>query len=638
MKENKTKGPANWREHIKDTFASLKFFAWVWREFMNPRGRRLAYATLGALFAMSLLSMSWPYIMKLIVDALTARDIVSVVIWICIFGVVEAFEHLIDWRIDFLAEHLSAEQWQSRDVRLSEMFFGKSLGQHRGGSQDLSPANVKEGRNAVRSLEQTVIYRLVPTLVRATVLCGLLFWLHWLAGVAALAFVAYMVVWTVYLNRRVLTEGAEIDAELRSAECLMDERWRNVERVKSFGMEAEDCSRIRQAVLEAQVTATRFWTWYAGRAGIRAISSILPLWVGMTAFGSWLVLRGDWTVGSLMPLILWTGHFIGAVNQYREIERQMNGNLPAIRTLHRIMTLKPAVEDAPDALELASDKAVGLHFSKVSYSYPEKEGSGPRPAVLRDVSFSVEPGETVALIGPSGAGKSTIMHLALRSMDPQEGSVVVGGQSLTAVTQASWKRLLGYIPQGAPLFDGTIRELVIYGLMSEERKRVTDEDIWNLLQLLKADFGARLTDGLDTKIGRDGIELSGGERQRLSAAMALMKKPHFLLVDEATSNLDSETERAFRDGLNVLLGHNMSALIIAHRLSTVRDCEKFVVLKPVEECAEGEGQVEAIASSFEELYAVSSTFRRLADAQDLAIGPSGGPRASRVRPTEPLQT
>jgi ATP-binding cassette, subfamily B, bacterial len=170
------------------------------------------------------------------------------------------------------------------------------------------------------------------------------------------------------------------------------------------------------------------------------------------------------------------------------------------------------------------------------------------------------------------------------------------------------------------VLDGTIRYNLIYGLTREEQELATDEELWSLMRLLKIDFGERLIDGLDTLVGRNGMKLSGGQAQRLMIGAAAMKKPRFMVIDEATSSLDSTTEKAVQYGLAKVLAGNVGALVVAHRLSTVRHlCNRFIVLREVSSLNGGESQVEAIADSFEELYGTSPTFRRLADDQGVTV-------------------
>ena len=204
-------------------------------------------------------------------------------------------------------------------------------------------------------------------------------------------------------------------------------------------------------------------------------------------------------------------------------------------------------------------------------------------------------------------------------MDPTSGTILINSHDLRDVRLSSWLNLIAYVPQQAQVFDGTIRDNLLY-LFTDERPTVSDDELWDVMRKLKIDFGDRLTDGLDTRVGRHGIELSGGEQQRLMIGAAAMRKPQFMVVDEATASLDATTEKAVQKGLEEVLGDHIGALIITHRLSTVRRlCSKFFVLRDSEGLAPGEPQLEASANSFEELYEVSPTFRTLADDQGVVI-------------------
>jgi ABC-type multidrug transport system fused ATPase/permease subunit len=218
------------------------------------------------------------------------------------------------------------------------------------------------------------------------------------------------------------------------------------------------------------------------------------------------------------------------------------------------------------------------------------------------------------------------MRLLMRYMDPTSGAILIDGHDLRDIRLSSWLSLIAYVPQQAQVFDGTIRDNLLYRF-TDEPINVPDEELWGIMRKLKIDFGDRLTAGLDTRVGRHGIELSGGEQQRLMIGAAAMRKPVFMVVDEATASLDATTEKAVQKGLEEVLGDRMGALIITHRLSTVRRlCGKFLVLRDSEGLAPGESQLEATAGSFEELYETSPTFRRLADDQGVVILDSPQPR------------
>lgn len=232
--------------------------------------------------------------------------------------------------------------------------------------------------------------------------------------------------------------------------------------------------------------------------------------------------------------------------------------------------------------------------------------------VLGDVSFSIAPGERVALIGPSGAGKSTVAKLLKCMRDPNAGAVLLDGIPLPEYNRSSVLRYVGSIEQKPELFGGTVRDNILLATHPEDMRHVTDETIWHVLDTvspqLREVFGE---EGLDRLVGKQGLTLSGGQAQRVCIARALIKRPKFLVVDEATSSLDAVTQATVQTGIERLLDADAAALIIAHRLSTLTGCTKFVVLRPLSACRDGGSQVEAVASNMEELHAISPTFRAL---------------------------
>lgn len=240
---------------------------------------------------------------------------------------------------------------------------------------------------------------------------------------------------------------------------------------------------------------------------------------------------------------------------------------------------------------------------------------GDSTPILRDISFTISTGTRLALIGQSGAGKSTLASLIRRDLDPTGGAILLDGRDLREYQLKSVLRRMGIILQRPEIMSGNVRENILYGLA--HNSTVTDNEIWDIIDLVSPEMRKRFCDkGLDTKVGKQGLQLSGGEQQRLCVMRALIKSPLFLIVDEATSSLDSETEIVVQQGIDTALSRGIAALVIAHRFSTLRNCNKFVVLRKLNECAQGESQVETIAHSLAELHDSSDIFRRLSAAQD----------------------
>jgi ATP-binding cassette subfamily B protein/subfamily B ATP-binding cassette protein MsbA len=241
--------------------------------------------------------------------------------------------------------------------------------------------------------------------------------------------------------------------------------------------------------------------------------------------------------------------------------------------LDRVLDVLDVEEELPSregAISLASKQRVGdLSIQNVTFRYP-----GTETPVLKEVSFDVASGQTVALVGRSGAGKTTLTNLIARFYDPDDGMICFNGRDLRDIQLSSYRSLLGIVEQDVFLFDGSIHENIAYA-----RRRASREDVISAAQAAAADeFIRKFPEGYETVIGERGVKLSGGQRQRLAIARAILADPQILILDEATSNLDSESERLIQDSLSELL-QDRTAFVIAHRLSTIMNADKIVVLE-----------------------------------------------------------
>jgi ABC-type multidrug transport system fused ATPase/permease subunit len=270
-------------------------------------------------------------------------------------------------------------------------------------------------------------------------------------------------------------------------------------------------------------------------------------------------------------------------------------------------------------VKLEQDQPITIEFKDIKHIYPAEEGEDNKKAkpVLDEISAMIKPGDKVGLLGTSGVGKTTIMRLLMRYMDPTSGSIIINGVDLRDLELGSWLNRIAFVPQESQVLDGTIKYNLLYGLPEEEKAKISDEELWKLMRLLQVDFGERLTQGLKTRVGRNGIKLSGGQAQRLCIAAAVLKNPSFMIIDEATSSLDSTTEKLVQQGLEKVLTKDRGALIVTHRLNTVRRiCNKFILL---DSNGDSCGRVAAVADSFEELAAISPKFRSLAQDQGIEL-------------------
>lgn len=623
MEKHEERRPvASLREYLDQIRESFNIFRWIWREVTTPTSRKKLYSMFAGLFVGIILLTIHPWAIGLIFDGLINRKVDLIEWGIVLVGLcLLAERYSCQWQ-NSAREWVLGLHWGKLDERITELFFEKSIGQHIHEGTTLSVSNIDKGRWKLLDLQGMLLFDGVPAIAQLFMAFVFLCFLAWFAGFIMFAVILIYIGWSLYMNMRVNQVCTPIERDFRALNRRRVERWEKVERVKIAGKENEEIKGMSSRFDEVILCDRGFWLWFITQSNLRGLFNDFGV-VAITAIGAWLVWSGHWQISLLYPLYAWTSKVSENIWRIGSIEHQISWNMPSVKSMIEALRITPAINDIPKALELDSGRTHRIEISQVSHTYPVENGKNvDSPPALVKVSFTIEPGEKVALLGPSGAGKTTLMRKILRFDDPTSGAIQVGGIDLRSIRQSSWRQGIGYIPQQAQVFDGTIRYNLTYGLSKQELAGIGDEDIWKLMRLLRIDFKERLTNGLDTLVGKNGIKLSGGQAQRLMIGAAAIKRPWFLVIDEATSSLDSVTERGVQEGLSeILKGSETSALIVAHRLSTVQHlCDKFVVLKEAGKVVNGESQVEAIAGSFRELYEKSPTFRNLADYQGLKIG------------------
>ncbi len=610
--------PKDYRQSLRK---SLQVYLWIWRELMSKQGRWAAKWLAVIVLFRNIALLFVPYLLGKLVWSLSQQNEHGTKLaFFAIAGVL-----FLNWILQFfelrLREIIYGENMGSIDLAVTERFLAKSGGQHLRESELLSPAALERGRGRAQEMmnllcvEGSQVFSLMLTSYVGIWLVNM-----W-AGIAVTLIAAIYIRWALYLNHQVALVCAPSDKDFRAWVRHRTGRCEGVARVKAFGKEGEEGTYLSTKWSELLAADRAFWFRYLMHASFRGLTClvIFLLVIGLSAWMAWQTKSN----ATLFALFIWMRNILDNLWQIGSIEHRLGWNAPALQSLQEAVELESDIVIKPDAPPVDASAGVTLSFDDVSFAYEPslyrpKEDPRPPRQVLKSLQLEVKPGERVALIGPSGAGKSSIFNLILRNFDPHTGRIRVNGVDLRDLDLASWLGSIGLIPQKATIFEGTVRDSLVYGLTPEQRAHVTDEFLWELL--VRLEIAPRMVDGLKTKLGNGGIELSGGEAQRVMVAAALAKQPHFLLIDEATSALDSSTERAVQRELEKILQGKTGALVIAHRLSTVRHmCNKFVVLRPAPELGEGEQQIEAIADSFEELYRLSPTFRQLVDDQGLHI-------------------
>jgi ATP-binding cassette, subfamily B, bacterial MsbA len=385
----------------------------------------------------------------------------------------------------------------------------------------------------------------------------------------ALGVVPLVVGSALFFGRRLRRMTTSVQDKVADATASAEEAFSQIRTVQSFVQEPAERQRyaerigesVRAALARAQIRGVFF--------GVLTFSTfvgiVIVLWQG-----GLLVLEGQLTPGELVQFLLYTITIAAAIGALASFFSSYQEAVGAAQRVFEILETEPGIKNPPAPLSLPSPARGSVVFDKVSFRYSSDSSAA---WTLHEIDLSCSPGEVVALVGPSGAGKTTLVSLLPRFWDPDRGRILIDGIDVRSLRLAELRSAIAIVPQDPALFSGTIRENIAYA-----RPGASMEDVEAAARAAHAhEFVERLPDRYETVVGERGIKLSGGQRQRVAIARAILKDPVILILDEATSSLDTESERLIEDALSrLLLGR--TTLIVAHRLSTVRRADRLVVL------------------------------------------------------------
>ncbi len=401
---------------------------------------------------------------------------------------------------------------------------------------------------------------------------GVLLWINPRLALVTLAVIPVAAVFTWWFMRLVEDAYADIRSSVGDLNTRLENNLAGVQTIKTAGTEEYEDDRIEDVSYEY---FQRDWRSlrlnFVYRPGLQLLTSI--------AFVATFVVGGLWVLGEPVPLfpgavsvgnlvtfLLLAQRMTEPLAQMSEIvDRYEDAKASATRILG-LMGVPVTIEDRPDAVDLEHVEG-HVEYDDVTFGYDDA-------SVLQGIDFEVEPGQTVGLVGPTGAGKTTVLKLLLRLYDVDEGAVRVDGNDVRGVSIDSLRASMGYVSQDSFLFDGSVRENIRYGSFD-----AADAEVEEAARMAEAhEFITELPDGYDTRVGERGVKLSGGQRQRVAIARVMLRDPSVLVLDEATSDVDTETEMLIQRSVD-RISADRTTFIIAHRLSTVRDADRILVLE-----------------------------------------------------------
>ena len=411
-------------------------------------------------------------------------------------------------------------------------------------------------------------------------IAAVLLYINWQLALIALLPIPILVAFTYVFIQTIQPKYEQARSTVGELNSRLENNLGGIHVIKTSTTEPYESERVEdssQNYFDAQWDAIK--TRIKFFPGLR-VAGGLGFVITFTVGGFWVLngapagLSGELRVGEFVLFILYTQRFIWPVAQFGDIINKYQRARASTARIFGLMDESERIEEGKDSVPLTDVKG-DVAYESVSFGYDDE-------VVMSNVSFEADRGETVALVGPTGAGKSTVMKLLLRMYDVDEGRITIEGKDIREYTIKSLREHVGYVGQDTFLFHGTVRENIKYGAFDAD-----EEDVLEAAKSAEAhEFITNLPDGYDTEVGERGVKLSGGQRQRISIARAILQDPNILILDEATSDVDTETEMLIQRSLDELT-ENRTTFAIAHRLSTIKDADKIVVLEDGEVAERG---------------------------------------------------
>jgi ABC-type multidrug transport system fused ATPase/permease subunit len=503
----------------------------------------------------------------------------------------------------------SVGQWVASDLRMRVYAHLERLSftyydTHQSG---LLLSTITDDVSTVRDFVSSSTLNILVDLLTIVGMLGLMLWLDWDFTLVIVAITPFLLLFVARFKRAIKEAAREVRRRQSDVLAVLQLGLQSMRTVQAFGgqeIEAARLDAVSRATVTAALSARRVKSLLSPVVGvIVACCTAMVLWRG-----SALILAGAMTVGSLTVFLAYLARFFKPVQDLAKMTTAVAQTNVALDRIRSILDIDMRISERPDARE-PEPFTGAVDFEHVAFSY------NPETPVLKDVHFSIAPGQFVGVVGVTGSGKSTIVSLIPRFYDPTEGRILIDGTDVREYTLQGIRRQIAFVSQDTVLFPGTVRENIAYG-----RPDATEAQIIAGSKLANADeFIVRMPYGYDTPVGERGLTLSGGQRQRIGIARALVRDAPILILDEPTAALDNESEKTVMEGLDRLM-KGRTVITITHRLNTIQDADRIIVIR--------EGTV-AEQGTHDDLLALGGLYGHLHRA---TIAPVGSSRPSDAQP------
>ena len=554
------------RESIQKISELLKYLKpYRWRFFIG----------MVFLFLSSITGLAFPALLGTMIDAAQGKQKYNFMpSSIHLIGLISFGVLLIQSLVSFFRIRLFVEVAEKSlaDIRRDTYFRLITLPMHFFSQRRVGELNSRISSD-LSQIQDTITTTLAELIRQVIVLIGGISFLFIVSSKLTLlniAILPLLVIVAVFFGRYIRQLSRQAQDKLAESNTVVEETLQGISNVKAFVNEAYEANRYDKSLREVVQIALRGANFRGGFASF-IIFAIFGAIVGVIWYGSILVFQGELTVGSLTTYILYSVFVGAAMGSFPELYANVQKAVGASERVLEILKEK----NEPISIKVEDNQIKqtingNLKFNEVVFAYPSRK----EITVLNSVSFTAKAGEKVAIVGPSGAGKSTIAGLILRFYTPQSGHILFDNKTADQYSLTDIRNQVAIVPQDVLLFGGSIGENIAYGRLNATK----DEIIVAAKRANAHQFIIDFPEGYETMVGERGIKLSGGQRQRIAIARALLKNPSILILDEATSSLDSESERLVQEALEELM-KGRTSIIIAHRLSTIREADKIVVLE-----------------------------------------------------------